>query len=69
MKAKSWTHRQLKKARWKRSLERAKKRGPVYGGYVTIDDESLLSSYIREEALPTKETFDTVDRWLRSRGC
>ena len=33
---KSWTTKQLKKARWKRSLERAKKRGPVYGGYVVF---------------------------------
>lgn len=38
---KCWTARQLKKARWKRSLERAKKRGPIYGGYIEMDSEEL----------------------------
>ena len=38
-KVKSWSNRQLKKARWKRSLSRAVKRETVYGGYVNFTDE------------------------------
>lgn len=38
-----WSERQLKKARWKKSLERAKRRGDlVYGGFVVFTDELLL---------------------------
>ena len=64
-KPKSWPNRQLKKARWKRSLERAKKRGPIYGGYITFTDELSLSSFFTEAALPTRETFEALDEWLK----
>lgn len=40
---KCWTAKKLKKARAKRSLERAKKRGPIYGGYIKIESEELKS--------------------------
>jgi hypothetical protein len=36
MRVRHWSKRQLKKARNKRSLSRAKKRGYVYGGYVVL---------------------------------
>lgn len=38
-KYKKWTKKQLKKARWKRSLERAKKHSYVFGGFIEITGE------------------------------
>ena len=51
MKAKHWSQKQLKKARWKKSLQRAKKRGLVYGGFIKITDETPLSFVGLEQAV------------------
>lgn len=39
MKIKTWSQRKLKKARWKRSLQRAMKRGYIYHGFIKFTDE------------------------------
>lgn len=41
MTIRTWSHRQLKKARWKRSLERAIKRETVHRGLVKFTDEIM----------------------------
>lgn len=48
-KVKCWSSKQLKKARWKRSLARARKRSRIYGGFFCISDERELRPLTEEE--------------------
>jgi hypothetical protein len=66
MKARRWSQRQLKKARWKRSLQRAKKRGPVYGGFIRITDDFKITECTAEKIIvsrePRNETEESIMR-------
>ena len=69
-KVKCWTAKKLKKARAKRSLERAKKRGPIYGGYICISDDYELRPLKEEEVseLYKKAAEAILDLMLHPEG-